>query len=249
MLKLTITDEAEDVAGITKNVKGVKAEIGKKQITFCYNDQNAEILINELSRALIYIIETKYKKPLIKMVARAHGREFTDDETNQIAEYTKGFGKQLLYSEIQDFLKKNNNISVKGLVNFRLQPYKKALQKESFTVADGMENVRILREYISSSLPGEKVHIIIGGSGGISVKNNKGQDITGKYITGIGADSIPECFSFEELLLSALIIKAPSEITLHQKEYSGRTGFIKIIPEIFPGKTVLCTGCSLCDKC
>jgi len=249
LLKLTVTDEAEKIADITENISGVKAECGKKHITFCYDDCSAERLFNELSNALIYIIEEKYKKPLIKMMARTHGRVFTDDETDSIAKYTKDFGTQLLYSEIQNYLKENNNISVKGLVNFRLQLYKEALLRESLTVADGMENIRILREYIASVPPGGRINVIINEFGGITIKDGKGKDITGRCIMEIGADSIPECFSFEELLLSALIIKAPSEIILHQKEVSGRTGFTKILPEIFPGKTVLCTGCSLCDKC
>lgn len=248
MLKLTVTDEADAIAEITKNISGVISERTKKQITFCYDNCNEERLLNELSQALIYIIEEKYKKPLIKKVARIHGRQFSEDETDRIAEYTKDFGSQLLYSEIQNYLKENTNISVKGLVNFRLQLYKEALLRESFTVADGMKNIELLREYIAFVPPGGRINVIINEFGGIAIKDNKGKDITGRCIMEIGVDSIPECFSFEELLLSSLIIKAPSEIILHQKEYSDRPGFAKILPEIFPGRIVICTGCCLCNN-
>ena len=248
MLKLTVTDESDAIAEITKSLSGVVAKRGEKQITFCYDDCNEEKLLNELSQALIYIIEEKYKKSIIKMVTRAQGRVFTEAETDRIAEYTKDFGTQLLYSEIQKYLKENNSVSVKGLVNFRLQLYKEALMRESVSVADGIENITLIREYVATAPPGSKINVIINEYGGITIRDSKGMDITGSCIIEMGAESIPECFSFEELLLSALIIKAPSEIVLHQKDNSGRTGFTKILPEIFPGRTIICTGCSLCNN-
>ena len=163
-------------------------------------------------------------------------------------------GDAIIEKNLKEFLDRAESISIDGFVKFRLREYKDYLKKRIDIYEERIASVReiddllqLLRMYVAMQpCTEEMMQIFVLPYGGYLIKNRLGEDITEKCMrTFIKNKSFTE-MSFDDILLSCLILTAPEKIIIHGKKYVKDEEFITVIEKIFEGRVCLCNGCHNC---
>lgn len=163
--------------------------------------------------------------------------------------------KTRLVSQILANLENNRLFDLEGFLRFRAHEYRADIDKAVSSAVDEYvlekeyhEFIYLLKHFLETQSPKiDILHVGISDKGKFHLYNNKGEKVTGQYLDGITAEEGMQDFSYEDLLISALIAAAPREVVLHIR-YPGYKDTLDTIRNVFEGKVKDCPGCSLCEK-
>lgn len=163
--------------------------------------------------------------------------------------------KTRLVSQILASLENNTLFDLEGFLRFRAQEYKTDVDKAVSSAVDEyvlekeyQEFVSLLKHFLDTQSPRVDVlHVGISAQGRFHLYNDQGEKVTGLYLDGISGEEGALEFSYEDLLISALIAAAPREVVLHIR-YRGYQDTLNTIRNVFDDKVKDCPGCSLCEK-
>lgn len=162
--------------------------------------------------------------------------------------------KNGLVSQILTNLEANPVFEVEGFLHFQAREYRTDVEKAVASVVDEhvlekeyFEFIDLLKHFLATQKPCvETLHVEISASGKFHLYNEQGDRVTKEYLDGIDTEGEALDFSYEDLLISALISAAPREVVLHIR-YSGYRDTLETIRKVFEGKIRDCPGCSLCE--
>ncbi|MDA8228346.1 MAG: putative sporulation protein YtxC [Desulfitobacterium hafniense] len=145
---------------------------------------------------------------------------------------------------------------VEGFLRFRANEYKNDLEKAvSYAVDEYVlekeyfEFINLLKHFVDSQTPKlDTLHVGINSLGKFNLFNDLGKRITSQYLDDYSLGDTSGEFSYEDLLVSALIAVAPRQIVLHIR-YEGYQDTLHTIRQIFEGRVSYCTGsCNICKN-
>lgn len=159
-----------------------------------------------------------------------------------------------LVSQILATLEANPVFEIEGFLHFRAREYRAEVDKAVASAVDEyilekeyFEFIDLLKHFIDTQEPCvETLHVWISVGGKFHLYNEEGERVTKEYLDGIDTEGEALDFSYEDLLISALISAAPREVVLHIR-YPGYRDTLETIRKVFEGKVRECPGCSMCE--
>lgn len=224
--------------------------------------------IRSLSKELTQYIIKRHEKDLIRKIIQNNYDNFSNSEQDELAElvinkiiavekdfYGQNPREVLIYEKLEDYLKSSESIHLEGFINFRLQEYMMRLEEYVELAADEYmakreynEFIRLLRCFVDMQKPiYRKVHIVADKEGFYEILNDKQADITLECAKEFMAE-LEEGASFDDILVSSLITMSPRRIVLHGSKYFKNKELLDTIKNVFPGRCIICSRCTICDK-
>lgn len=273
LLSIGVKENNEEVKNIIKNYFD-KSQIDMIEVDFedrfYYNLYSNEIDEDDIniymkdvfSRLVSDIIVKVYLKDIIFKRVFILCKEYNRDEKEQIIDMANRLleenkftfrEKNIINTEIADFLEHNKDILVDGFVNFRLGFLKNIadgiIEKsiEDFTAEkEYKEFIKILQYFIDIQEPKlDLVNVVIKKEEyKLFDKNNK--LIESEFFTDIMNELVEEGISRDDLLISSLITIAPKKLIIHADDDCKNKDIIKILQSVFSDKASFCQGCNLC---
>ncbi|MHB1654431.1 MAG: sporulation protein YtxC [Desulfitobacteriaceae bacterium] len=163
--------------------------------------------------------------------------------------------KTRLVTQILSSLESNSLFDIEGFLGFRAQEYKADLDKAVSGAVDEyvlereyLEFIQLLKHFLDTQPPHiDTLHVGICSQGKFHLYNDQGEKVTGIYLDGMTVEEGVQDFSYEDLLVSALIAASPRKVVLHIR-YPGYRDTLQTIRHVFEEKVKDCPGCSLCNK-
>ncbi|MHB8063299.1 MAG: putative sporulation protein YtxC [Ruminiclostridium sp.] len=235
------------------------------------NSNQYELLKYHVSNALAdYIIQQYEEKLLIRIINSNYGY-FNSSERKEIL-YTslkiirnddKVFfntlfqirRRNMILKKLMEYFEGSSSIILDGFVNFRLKEYIKELEDIIDNAVDDFliereykEFIRLLRYFVEIQDPKFNfVHVVMQYGNQYILLDEKKQEITNECIQDFLTE-LPETeINHDDLLVSSLITLAPKSIIIHNWERFRNQKLLDTIKNVFSGKVVLCTGCSVCE--
>ena len=273
LLSIGVKENNAEVKNIIKNYFD-KSQIDMIEVDFedrfYYNLYSNEIDEDDIniymkdvfSKLVSDIIVKVYLKDIIFKRVFILCKEYNRDEKEQIIDIANRLleenkftfrEKNVINTEIADFLEHNKDILVDGFVNFRLGFLKNIadgiIEKsiEDFTAEkEYKEFIKILQYFIDIQEPKlDLVNVVIKKEEyKLFDKNNK--LIESEFFTEIMNELVEEGISRDDLLISSLITIAPKKLIIHADEDCKNKDIIKILQSVFSDKVSFCQGCNLC---
>jgi putative sporulation protein YtxC len=166
--------------------------------------------------------------------------------------------KTHIASRLLDYLDSNDTLNVEGFVHFRLKDYLEELQEAVEKAADEVaaeeeyQNLlELLSELVDIQAPRlDVVHVYIYPGRIFRVKSPDGE--ARDRLCSEGIELIGGELAYEDVLVSALVMLAPSKIILHFGRFSDSDSVAKALAQplktIFDRRFVLCESCPWCDR-
>lgn len=163
--------------------------------------------------------------------------------------------KKEIASRIVDFLEAGNMVTVDGFINFRLHDFKLELEQlideavEEYLMEKEYDDfIDLLRYFVNTQEPRlDKVHVLLLPSGAFNMYDKNYRLIDKDFLEGFILDLMENDLSYEDLLVSALITIAPTEIILHLPGSIGEmSSAVNTIQSVFSERVAICIGCSRC---
>lgn len=164
--------------------------------------------------------------------------------------------KGRLIQALMDYFNGESRLNLQGFITFRLREYRNELEE---AVERAIEDFLFDKEYndfikllkylvdIQESKAGI-VHLIMGPDHRYRLYDEGFHLIDNEYLREIAKELIEHHYlSYEDLLMSALITMAPTEIMIHQGNAPDGVKMIETIHRVFASKVKLCNGCKLCS--
>ena len=221
------------------------------------NDVFFDFISGIISKTIISFYEEKIIKRLINFdyfYFDKNDKKIIFDEykilIDKISEFEKEQKFALIYGPLRSFIKSNKSVVLEGFINFKLKEYTeylKALLQEAVNQfildKEYIEFVNLLKEYVDSRVPDEKlVNLIYVGNEALLLSEEGNlidlEVFDSKYLSDI-------TFCNNDYVLNTLVGLIPYKINLHL--ISPKDNFIKTIELIFGDKVVYCQGCNLCS--
>lgn len=145
---------------------------------------------------------------------------------------------------------------IEGFLRFRAQDYKEEVKKAVSYVVDEyvlekeyVEFIELLKHFVDSQDPRmDTLHVGITSKGNFQLYNEEGKKVTNQYIDDLSFGNAVNEFSYEDMLVSAIIAVAPRRIVLHIR-YDGYKDTLQTIVKVFDGRVSYCSdGCFICKK-
>lgn len=251
MHQVSVIGDTEDILANLNLPCDIKLETGENKVVFISENIKAIKSTKEtLSKVISEIIYKKYNDKFIDYVIKREG--FLSDDAIFLMNAREGEGKKIIKNELLKYFSCNNVISIEGFRKFRLRRYEAFFKKCISEYDDAYEAVKetedllcLLRIYIESRPKLEsEVQIFPQKHGGYILKNNKDIDITEKCIKEfINFERFSE-MSFDDILLSCLIVISPGKIIIHSPENIRSQELIVVLQKIFRNKVFLSKECN-----
>ncbi|WP_206812478.1 putative sporulation protein YtxC [Paradesulfitobacterium ferrireducens] len=219
-------------------------------------------LANALAEIILNHWEPDYVKRMIRHKYRLKDRESEDVVAKAMERLNtvQGQGyrvhrKTHLVEQILASLDSASAFDVEGFLRFRANQYKEELDKAvSYAVDDYvlqkeyLEFIRLLKYFLDTQIPRlETMHVVINSFGSFHLYNDQGVKVTQEFLEDSPLDGQNSDFSYEDLLISALIAAAPKQVVLHIC-FEGYRDTLQTIKEVFEDRVSYCTGCSFCEE-
>lgn len=164
--------------------------------------------------------------------------------------------KTTLVNQIITCLDTQPLFDIEGFLRFRAMDYKEEVQKAVSHVVDEyviekeyVEFIELLKHFVDSQSPRmNTLHVGITSEGKFHLYNEEGKKVTNQYLDDLSFGNSGNEYSYEDMLVSALIAVAPRQIVLHIR-YNGYKDTLKTIIQVFEGRVSYCIdGCFICEK-
>ncbi len=207
-----------------------------------------------LARVIIDELQIKWLQRLLQ----THYSYFDQEEQLLIIEHTKPDLQrkaqenfQYMCQGLRDYLAVHNHLVVEGFIRFRMKAYWAFLRDTLDKAVDAylmdqeyQEFIKLLRYFVELQEPKiGMVNVILHTNGDFKLMDNESNIIHTEYLEGIILEIGNNELDFEDLLISALITVAPSQIILHLHSDNHAT---QTILSIFDERVTLCAGCAIC---
>lgn len=252
------------------NINFLYYEINDDVLAKNYNFFFSDALKLYASSALASLMLDFIRFDLIKEIIETKFPKYSSSEIQKIIEMIKAFFYEeendnnpltLNYSHrkeimdlLMDFFEESNEFLLEGFVRFRLQNYKKDLEKivahivsEYETQKEYKEFLRLLKYFVDvQEMKEEIIHIVGIKEGRYKIYDKDKNDITEQCKQGFEQDFSDKEINYDDLLVSSLITIAPRQIVIHHYEVIQNKPLIETISSIFQGKVTLCPKCEFC---
>lgn len=259
MYRISVTGGAFGASNIPK-YRNIRCDLrGETAVFYTEKDCDMRLFKETLSEKLTEIICEKYTMRFLKKKILSAYDDITAADAETIArKICKNAAEAFsgdIKKQISEFLDASDTISPEGFMNFRLEEYKKnmdgALQKEveAFRAERDFDDVTsLLSRYVASQpQKAELIHLVVTASGGYMLLDRQGKNITETAVAQIVRELDIHDFSFDDLLLSALISLAPRRLIIHGAQNFKSADTRGTLLRIFEGAASLCGGCDICN--
>jgi putative sporulation protein YtxC len=244
---------------------------GNRQFFLCEtdprHDRQAKEIRRQLGRALAEYICECQEPAMIQNIIQAEHRFHDPKEVLQIQHVTQRLleesvwehahiiyadRREKLAEQMEQFLKKNEQIAIDGFVQFRLRTYRQALSAcvqdaihEHLLHKEYKEFIQLLRYFISMQTPKTPLlHVIHGGGKNFQIYKADGTLLLLKEMDGAFQEVMEQTFSHGDVVVSTLLTIAPEKIILHTAHLE--ENLICTLLQIFAGRILVCDGCTKC---
>lgn len=204
-----------------------------------------------------YIKDIIYKRIFIKY------NDLKKDEKIEICKIANNYiskediynkEKQIIFDEVNNYIKNNNEIIIDGFVNFRLNSLKVPLElliensrEKYYEEKEFKEFVKVLRYFVDiQDSKMELVNIVIGDDDDYKLYDKDKQLIENDFFSEVINELSGDGISKDDLLISSIITIAPKSIIVHRSEKINNNEITKILENVFIDNVFYCTGCELC---
>lgn len=237
-------------------------------VTYIYFEPSDDVFVLDQYVNVVaeYIIE-RYECRLLRRVLEEEYRELSPLQKREVLKSIELFSddpaigyrarKQAVLLSIYDYLKEDTTMLIDGFVAFRLKEYEsilsqlaKRLVEHYLTRKEYEEFISLLKYFVNvQEQRPEKTHIIIGDSGGYTLLDEQGEDITApSFADFIEGEILLTEEAYDDLLISVLITLAPKTITVHNCLAIKNHELFSTISQVFDGKIDYCSGCHFCKN-
>ena len=239
-----------------------------KQLSKDYRITDGKILSVSADRLLAKVftiwIRSQYEEKFLYTICRKNfalsGERLELDKISKACSLLAAKSKKLenvLFNEILQLLEENKQLSVSGVVHFRLSKYRKSLidivEKGIEQLAFEREKtnfIELLQYFVSLQDPVYRmVHIVY------NCDDNQFKIVDECYdtINCCLNNDLTQTFNRSEItqedqMLSSLISIAPERIVIHDTEKKMSETFSETLKLVFGWRLVFCGGCGLCKK-
>lgn len=219
----------------------------------------SDLIVNEWEKTLLHqLIQAHYHnfnagERKVILTAAARNLDCRDDGRPDLLRKVERKGHVLRL--IIDYLAAQKDLNIDGFVTFRLRDYCEEVIEALGQAVDDfllekeyLEFVSLLRYFVENQESKlALVHVVILPRGEFRLVDEKGSVVKNDYLaeafTGVDSD-----LNTEDLLISALITIAPSEIVLHCPAQLDHLEHLDTIRSVFEGRLTTCRGCALCRE-
>ncbi len=235
------------------------------------NPSKFELLKYHVSNALAeYVMQTYEEKLLIRIINSNYGY-FSLSERKDILRISLRVIKNekkiffntlfqirrrnLIVKKLMEYFEGSSNIILDGFVNFRLKDYIKELEDIIDNAVDDFliereykEFIRLLKYFVEiQESKFNFIHVVMQYEDKYILLDEKKLEITNDCIKDFLTE-LPETeINHDDLLVSSLITLAPKSIIIHNWERFKNQKLLDTIKNVFSGKVILCSGCSICE--
>jgi putative sporulation protein YtxC len=163
--------------------------------------------------------------------------------------------RNMIVNKLMEYFEGASSIILDGFVNFRLKEYIRELEDvidnavDSFLIErEYKEFIRLLRYFVEiQESKFNFIHVIMQYDDKYTLLDDKKQEITNECLQEF-INELPDTeINRDDLLVSSLITLAPKSIIIHNWERFKNQKLLDTIKNVFSGKVVLCSGCSICE--
>ncbi|HHX94646.1 MAG TPA: hypothetical protein GX691_02320 [Clostridia bacterium] len=233
-------------------------------------DTDFAICCHHIAEAVADVITTWWKPELVRAIMTKKYQSLSNAEIERILQKmlrtekeqfscfqskTGPTWKREISARASDFLELGNIITIDGFVNFRLKDYLFELERlvdeavEDYLLEKEYDDfIDLLRYFVDTQEPRlDKVHVMFASSGIFSMYDQNYKMIDNDFLEGFILDLMDNDLSYEDLLVSALITIAPTEIVMHLPgPIEEMSSAVSTIQSVFDERVTICVGCSKC---
>ena len=219
-------------------------------------------LANVLAETILWQWEEKHVRKILLNKYRFKRSECNlilgkalDYLNNGSGRASRAHRKTQLVTQILINLESAALFDVEGFLQFRAINYKRELDDIISYVVDEyvlqreyIEFIELLKHFVDRQASRlYTLHVIINCQGNFQLYNDLGEKVTNQYLDDHTLDSGNGEFTYEDLLISALIAVAPHQLVLHIR-YEGYQDTLQTIRQVFQERVSYCQGCEICDR-
>lgn len=229
-----------------------------KNVIIHYVGENIDGFIYFITELISNTIIECYEEKILARMLNSNYFYFDNDEKKTILNNCKECckvefeeKKEVLYKQIETYIKENKSIVLDGIINFRIQEYIKKLDNiidlavnQYIIEKEYTEFINLLKIYVTSnSSCTDILHLIY--SNGESILLDKEKDIVplaenifnAKYLSDI-------TFSSNDYALNTLLTMLPKKLEIHVIDKEDE--FINTLKLIFEDRIYICSDCNIC---
>lgn len=163
--------------------------------------------------------------------------------------------KSKILQSLTDYLSNNNEINLSGFILFRLKDYlielNETIEKavEDFLVdKEYNEFIKLLKYFVDiQESKSDIVHVVFDEETKFKLYDQHNRLLNNDYIKNVAIELSENNINQDDLLISALITMAPSEIIVHKISILKSSEIIKTLEKIFPDRIHCCNSCEWCS--
>ena len=219
-----------------------------------------------LADLIAQVILTEKETEILEKMLCEEGNQFTQEERETVLQQAQAYLNSDGISQIErrgriqqivaDYWCGDSDLSLDGLVTFRLGEYQEELREAIERSVDDFllekeynDFIAFLRLFIEAQTPRlEKVNVVFNEIGSPVLLDGAGKPIRSRGLGQLVAEMAEAKVSCDDLVLSALISLAPRRVVLHGVDQSEEGETARIIRRVFEARLDACDGCFLCAR-
>lgn len=196
-------------------------------------------------KALSSFIIDKYEAKILKRIINKNYPEIHNVTVAEIIKLKNEDGRcereKIVENILKGYFLENKSGNVEGIVNFRLNAYKKNLNDMAEKLVDTYylnreydDFVELLRYFISvQSTRAELVYILVNDESMYTVLDESRNDITKQILAELVQPNEIKYATYDDLLISMLISIAPKKIVIKNREKIKNTQLFETVEKVF----------------
>jgi putative sporulation protein YtxC len=225
-----------------------------------------------LSKALTEVIITHYEFKVIKKIAKTNffylsekerasvivnaQKLLKEEKMMQPGGFYKATRRSRIMRSILEYLDINNEISIEGFVNFRLNVYINELNETieralEIFVAEREYNefIKLLRYFVEiQECKIDTIHLCQSKDGRYIMYDESRNRVSSEYFDELRSEILDETINYDDLLISTLITISPKKIIIHDRESFKNKELLQTIMNVFAERITICSKCDLCSS-
>ncbi len=216
-----------------------------KNHTYTILDLSDRNMFFKYTKALADFIIKKYEAKILKRIINKNYPQIPKITVNEIIKLKDDESiserKMVIEKTLNGYFSENKSANVEGIVNFRLNEYKKQLKILAENLVDIYylnreydDFIELLRYFISvQDLRPEIIYIRVNEMAMYTVLDEKKHDITRQTLIEIISPNDAEKVAYDDLLISMLISLAPKKIVVVNRENIKNPQLFETIEKVF----------------
>lgn len=262
-------DTAKEIVYSFFPEKRVKIEEVDYKLRYFFNihllrNRSVKDFYDRIADLILSLILNIYSEDIINKYINDNLKEFKIDERKEIGEISKRFlldkdnfivEKQYIKNKIKNFIYENPFVFIDGFLKFRLKDIDLFMNsvvdkavKEFTAKKEYKEFIDVLKYFIDIQQPKYNVVNLIFLDNSYILLDENNNIIDNNFFEDILFELKDNEISQDDLLISTLIILAPSNLIVHLDQQQKDTDIVKVLIDVFEDKVYFCFGCEKCKK-